>query len=38
MHASPLLGPVVALVAWKAPPWTVVLALGVAGGIIGAAG
>ena len=28
----------VALVAWKAPPWTVVLALGVAGGIIGAAG
>lgn len=28
----------VALVAWKAPPWTVVLALGVAGGIIGAVG
>jgi len=28
----------VALIAWKAPPWTVVLALGVAGGIIGAAG
>lgn len=28
----------VALVAWKVPPWAVVLALGVAGGIIGAAG
>jgi chromate transporter len=28
----------VALVAWKAPPWTVVLALAVVGGIIGAAG
>lgn len=28
----------VALVAWKAPPWTVVLALGVASGIIGAVG
>jgi chromate transporter len=28
----------VALVACKAPPWTVVLALGMAGGIIGAAG
>jgi len=28
----------VALVAWKAPPWTVVLALGLAGGAMGAAG